>query len=103
MKTTYEKFEVDSTNVNWDSVANVAGVSSNIGQRGLMSEASNDQNPSFSIAGSADEDVVIGILETKPIDDAIEVGKDAQSNPNPNGIESDTIITQIIPDAHNNG
>lgn len=90
----------DTKEVNWGSEANVAGRLSNIGQNGFMSEASNGRNASFDV--SYDEDFAIGILEMEPINDLIAVENDAQYNSNPNE-PSDTIITKVISDAHNNG
>ena len=91
----------ESVDINLDSVANVAGGSSNSGQIGFKFESSNDQNPFFSINASDDEDFVNETLETEPIDDASEVGKCALSNATPHEIENPMIITRNSFDADN--
>lgn len=103
MKLTYEQFEFDLSheesmyvNLNPFTVE-----STNFGQSELKSQASHGQNPLFSIDGSDDEEFVIEILETEPIDDAIEVENGDPPNSDPNEIESDTIINQNIFDAIN--
>ena len=86
--------------VNLNSAA-VTGGSSNNEQSGLSFEANNGQNLSYSIDGSGDEDFVIEILNTEPIDDASEVEKGASSRTNANQIDGGLIFTQNVFDAHN--
>ena len=90
-----------SVDINLDSVANLAGGSSNNGQSGLEFEANNYQNPLFSIDGSDDEDFLNETLETEPIDGASEVGNCALSNATPHEIENPMMITQNSFDADN--
>ena len=104
IKLTYEQFEFDlslkePTDVNLNPLGNVE--SSNNGRSEFKYQAYNGQNPSFSIDGSDDEEFVIEILETEPIDDAIDVGNDDPFNSNPNEIESETIINQDTFDVRN--
>ena len=78
----------ESMNVN-NSIANVVGGSSNSGQSGLKSEASNSQDDVIQIDDSDDDE------------DAIKVENDTPSNVDPHDIESDTIVTQNTSDANN--
>lgn len=98
LKITYEQFEIDSlledpTDINLDSLVNVAGGPSNNRQSGLNSEASNGQTLLYSVHCLDDEDFVMQTLETEPIDGTLEV-ENGIFNENPHGIENNTIITR---------